>query len=113
MTKGCIFCSFFCILSRLATIINQLDATMSNEREEEERKKRKAMTLLHLRFFSSLLTIEEKNKLSLQKTFSLFLSLYRCLPPSTPPPLSFKDYQRLGAISNVETYMFSIIVIEL
>lgn len=107
--------SFFFILPILVTIINELDTTMTNERarEKKEERERQRHSLFHLRFFSSLLMIEEKNILSLRKTFSFSLSLCRCLPLSTSPSLLFKAYRCLGATSTVESYTFYIIVVEL
>jgi len=44
---------FFFILTRVVTIIDELDTTITNKRERERKKKKKskAMTLVRLRFF--------------------------------------------------------------
>ncbi len=89
--------------------------TRGRKREKKGRK-RKATTFVASSSFFLFIIDDRGEKYIVSPKDVLFfssLSLCRCLPLSTSPPLLFKDYRRLGVASTVESYTFYIIVVEL
>jgi len=80
------------------------------EREREKRKKKQGNDIGSSSFLSCWVLMIERKVNCLSKRRSLSISLYVAIKRL---PLLFKDYRRLRAAGNVETYSFVLIVVKL